>query len=437
MYRRVLWGVSALMLLGGSIACVEQGELPGPPYDVIVLDRVDDSSSPDDFSFALQRRTLETVSDFERLAAPSFRIRQGGTLTAEEVDGDTVVSGSFEGDDAPHLRYVVEDGAAVPRDYATLLMFSAAYQFERVLGRLGVVSDPSLVAMLGSRGALDVIFGPVMLTRSGGAQGSLRLDTNAFFFPEGWQFGLARSSERERVPLAADARVIAHELGHAIFDLAFFGGVREPCDREEAASNEQDPWFPGRLPLDLTINGLNEGFADWISFAVSGGADPIASIVVPGNDELDVDVPRRLLTEDNFRWSQIDKFDERSDDTRCRGPYCIGTLFARSLVAAYIDAGNAPGDETARQAFSRGVVVALQGTEARMRERELPLPHPAVARCRRQRDVSPVDDPPIIGAFLEAFLAGFPEAQAASLCPQLADRFEDGFPSEFRRGCEQ
>jgi hypothetical protein len=275
-----------------------------------------------------------------------------------------------------------------------------------------------------------------MLARSGGAQGSLRLDTNAFFFPEGWQFGLARSSERERVPLAADGRVIAHELGHAIFDLAFFGGEREPCDRDAAASNEQDPWFPGRLPLDFTISGLNEGFADWISFAVSGGADPIASIIVPSSDELDVEVPRRLLTEDNFRWSQIDKFDERPADARCRGFYCIGTLFARSLVAAYIDAGNDPADETARQAFSRSVVVALQGTEARMREQELPLPHPVLARCGRQRDVSPVDDPPIIGAFMAAFLAGLSGAEAASLCPQLADRFEDGFPSEFRLGCE-
>jgi hypothetical protein len=237
------------------------------------------------------------------------------------------------------------------------------------------------------------------------------------------------------VQLAADARVIALELGHAIFDLAFFGDARDTCDREAAASSALDPWFPGRLPRELTIKGLNEGFADWISFAVTGGADPIASIVVPESETLE-DVPRRLLTEDTFRWSQIDKYEATPDDARCRGFYCIGTLFARSLVASYIEAGNDPTDEAARHAFSRAVVRALQGTEERMRERELPPPDPEQARCAQQREVSSETDPPIIGAFMRAFLAGLPEAPGASLCRQLVARFEDGFPSEFRLGCE-
>jgi hypothetical protein len=58
-----------------------------------------------------------------------------------------------------------------------------------------------------------------------------------------------------------------------------------------------------------------------------------------------------------------------------------------------------------------------------------------VANCERRDDVSTQLDPPVIGSFLEALLAGLAPEQAAVLCTELAGRFEDGFPVEFRKGC--
>jgi hypothetical protein len=437
--------------LGGAVyttllgtGCVSQGELLGPPYDVVVLDRVAGSAGSStgaadaaDSGFALRQRELTTIEDFDQLSAAAFRIRQGGTLTADIVNGDTVTSGSFDGGEAPDLRYVVQGGAAVPRDYATLLMFSAAYQFEQVSKGLRAASNDRIRAALDSHGALDVMFGPALVARVQGVKASLRMRTNAFFFPGGWQFGLALSSPIERAPLAADPRVIAHELGHAVFQLAFYEGETTECDGDAASEHARDAWFAGRLEAELALGGLNEGFADWISFAVTGGTDPIESITVPADDVLDENVPERVLTEDTFRWSNIvDEGADEQSDRRCAGKYCIGTLFARSLVAAYRRAGHELEDEGARHDFSGELVEALEGARAAMRAGELPLPSEDVARCNPRDDVSSAEDAPIVGAFLQAFVHGLPGDTRARLCPELVDRFEAGFPVEFRKECE-
>jgi hypothetical protein len=297
--------------------------------------------------------------------------------------------------------------------------------------------SPSVQAALEARGAVDVIVGPVLQASFKGIQASLRLDTNAFFFAPGWQFGLAQSSSLEKAPLAADARVIAHELGHAVFQTAFAGGATENCNAERAAENEQEPWFEGRIEEELAIGGLNEGLADWLSFAVTGGTDPITSIDVREDPRLKVNVAERKLTDDNFRWSNIVKEErDATSETRCDGKYCLGTLFARSLVATYQEQGNELDDGEARERFSRDVVAALEGTLARMKDHDLPLPDPELARCELREKVSAEQDPPIIGAFLRAFLQGMPDDTAVSLCGQLEERFEAGFPAEFREECE-
>jgi hypothetical protein len=434
----------ALCALVVGTGCVSQGEMAGPPYEVVVLDRVEgaavsvaDASEGADAGFALRRRELDTIEDFDQLSASAFRIRQGGVLTAEIVNGDTVTSGSFDGGEAPDLRYVVEGGAAVPRDYATLMMFSAAYQFEQVSKGLRAATNDRIRAALDAHGALDVIFGPALQAQVEGVKASLRMRTNAFFFPDGWQFGLALSSPIERAPLAADRRVIAHELGHAVFQLAFYHGETSDCDAKEASEHEQDAWFPGRLEAELALGGLNEGFADWMSFAVTGGTDPIESIAVPHDDDLDENVAERVLTEDTFRWSNIvDKDDDAQTDRRCAGKYCIGTLFARSLVATYLKAGHDVEDEQARHDFSGEVVDALEEAQAALRGIELPLPGDDVAHCKNRDDVASSEDVPLVGAFLEAFLKGLPGETRTALCTELVDRFEAGFPVEFRKECE-
>jgi hypothetical protein len=435
--------LAALLLVN---ACVTQGELTGPPYEVVVLDRVASTSDAADSeessaegaepTFALQRRHLETIDDFEQLSAPAFRIRQGGTLTINMMHGDMITSGSFEGAHSPLLRYVVQDGVAVPRDYATLLMFSAAHQFERLSEKLRKVTTPSVRAALDSHGALDAIFAPTTLVKTHGLEASLQMNSNAFFFSGGWQFGLAQSSPLERAPLAADERVLAHELGHAVFQLAFFQGETIECETEEAGANQDDPWFKGRLGIELALSGLNEGFADWISFAVTGGTNPIETLDAPEDPDVAKNVPERVLTEDNFRWGQILKQDGKErEDTRCRGKYCVGTLFARSLVATYLEDHDAS-DEDARHAFSVDVVGAVERAQDAMKGLKLPAAESKVAHCEVRDEVSTEFDPPVIGAFLQAVVEGVPADIQAALCRQLSERFEEGFPSEYRKECE-
>jgi len=429
------WLLAASLCLNAA-ACVGEDNLPGPPYAVIAIDRVDDQSGSDSFTFGLQRRTLETVTTFSRLESAAFRVRQGGTLTVTEtITGDQITNGHFAGGADPDLRYVVDDGAAVPRDDATLFMFSAAYQFEHVLPRLVDASAPDVGAVFMTRGPMDIFFGPQVVLNMANGLAIAETDwTNAFFNPRGWQFGAQRTSDRERVPLATDPRVIAHELGHAVFQIVFFGGAEATCDASQAETNAADPWFPGRLDSEIAVSGLNEGFADWMSFASTGGTNPLESANQPVVYGVDLNT-LRILTEDNFRWSQIYKLEGAPADLRCFNKYCLGTMFARSLVATYLAQGRALDDDEARHELSRSVVAALRGTADRMKTIGLPPPTTDVAHCRERDAASTALDPPVIGAFLQAFLAGFPPDQASRLCNELAQRFEDGFPVAFRQGC--
>jgi hypothetical protein len=427
--------LAASLGMGGG-GCVREDTVPGPPYPVVVIDRGDDPAAGDAFTFSLHRRELTSVTNFSRLQSAMFRVRQGGTLhVTETIDGDQITNGHFAGGADPDLRYVVEDGAAVPRDDATLFMFSAAYQFEYVFPRLVDASAPDVGTVFLARGPMDIFFGPqIVLTQASGVELSDTARTNAFFNPLGWQFGVERTSDAERVPLATDPRVIAHELGHAVFQIAFFGGDDVGCNAILAHSNAADPFFPGRLDREIVVSGLNEGFADWMSFASTGGTNPLESANLPVIAGVDLNTVR-ILTEDNFRWSQIYKLEGAPAELGCIDKYCIGTLFARSLVATYLGQGHAIADEGARHELSRSVVAALRGTAERMKTIGLPPPTDDVARCRQRPAASAALDPPIIGAFLQAFLAGFPVDQAPRLCDELASRFEDGFPVAFRQGC--
>jgi hypothetical protein len=434
------WGIAAGMAaLAGSLVlgagCVAEEPALGPPYHVVVLDQIGAPIAGNRTAFALQHRTLETVTSLSRLESPSFRVRQGGTVTAElSAAGEVTTSGRFGGGVDPHVRYTIEDGVAIPRDDATLSMFSAAYQFEHILPRLIAASSTDVADAYSAHGAMDVFFGPQIVIESSGLRLSPREQSNAFFNPIGWQFGIERASDQDHVPLGIDSLVLAHELGHSVFQVEFFGGSMERCDPAQADAHATDPWFPNRLEDELAISGLNEGFADWISFAVTGGTNPLDIVSLPLVKGVDRRVARNMSV-DNFRWSQIDKLEGAPAQLGCYGKYCLGTLFARSLVATYLAAGHTMEDEAARQEFSRVVVAAVHGARERMQAIGLPLPTADVARCKVRADVSSALDPPVIGAFLAAFLAGVPADQKAHLCDELSGRFEDGFPVTFRTGC--
>lgn len=417
---------SALLVAAGFAGCgPSEPNVVGPPYDVLVLNRLPGGSGA--ASFAVQRRQLMTYADLEELTSPIFRIRQGGTVDVD-ASSDVASGPVFSGGLKPNLRYVVAEGVVVPRDDDTLSMLSAAYHFEHIFPLLVDATSPEVGARFAASGPMDIFFGPKIVGSGHTARGR----RNAFFHSGGWQFGIVLPSPLTKVSLAAEPRVIAHELGHAVFLATFFGGPQR-CDEAAADAHRTDAWFEGRLDNELVISGVNEGVADWLSFAVTGGTNPLEVLTLDSpypNGDL-----QRSLVAETFQWRDVYKADAPVLTLGCFGKYCLGTLFARALLSTYLEEGHSLDDEAARHAFSRAVVAALGGTAARMRDLPLPLPSEEVARCSERDEVSLALDPPIIGAYLAAFLEGLEPARATSLCRALVKRFQEGFPEAFRTRC--
>ncbi len=369
--------------------------------------------------FALADRALPGLESLEELRGPFVRLRRGGTLTAREVQGSVLVDGSFSGGHAPDLRYDVEGGVVVPRDYPTLAMLSAYHQFDRIFEALPRVTGIDPAEGRARWGRFDVLFEPELRVSSGGTDVSLTVKLNAFFVPGARQFGLARRSSLEDVPFAADLRVLAHEFGHALFEDRFFGGPYEAC-RPSAADAR---WTPARLALDPGIGGMNEGFSDFLSFAITGATNSLGGWRVVR--------PTRSLAHTTFTFDQA--FVETSKGGPCGGGiYCFGTIFARALFQTYVERGGAVGDAEARGAFSRDVVAALGETRRILLERgTLPPPGAEVRACEQPDEVRGFAVAPVVGAFLDAFAAGLPAAVQPAVCA----RFIKGFgPQVFGAG---
>lgn len=411
-----------LVALAASWACGPDAP-PGPPFSALVIDidQVVDGQP----SFVFAERQLETVTDFDALDSPLFRVLRGGTLTAREVAGSVVVDPEFSGADEPDLRYRVEGGVAIPLDYSTLAMISAAYQLERVMLSLEQAIGVPAGEIVAS-GRYELLFEPT-LRSEGDITATVTPKFNAFYLPGGVrQLGLARRSQFEELPIAVSPLVVAHEFGHGLFEIGFDGGNTPSCD-EDAANDEV--FFPGRFQLEHAISGLNEGWADFVSFAILGTFDPLAGV---GFDD-----DSRDLATTRFGFSDVGCVGEFCD---CSGSfYCIGTVFARSLFQAFVAGGGDPADPAARGAFAAEIFAALGATQAAMRERaDLPPAGPALRACEVPEfdDFDEAVDGPVSSAFLGALVASLAPELRGDVCAALIANFGDaGFAPEARDGC--
>ncbi|MGE0867044.1 MAG: hypothetical protein AB7P03_00675 [Kofleriaceae bacterium] len=378
-------------------------EAPGPPFRVFVVDLVAIDPATGAGQFELAARELTTVTELDALDGPYVRMLRGGELI-EQAGQVTLVGG-----DAPELRYSVEDGVIVPLDYPSLVMMSAYYQFERLFEQLPRVAGTTIDELVTDGDKLTVHFEP----EGEGISGS-----NAFYVGQR-RWVLSRRSSDERVPLATDPRVLAHELGHFLFERSFFDGVPVACDR---TAGHAEPLFPGRLELEFGVIGFDEGIADFVSFAATGGTSPLFDTGFPPGDR---DLHSTFT------------FDELANGAGCSsGAYCIGTLVARSLFQAMpglaIDSTSA--DD--RGGLSRAVLGALAGARSRIDPNHLPAPGSPVTECSSPTGLAASHDGRVIGSVLEAWLAGLDPVTRAPVCEQLIASFgELGFPVEARTAC--
>jgi hypothetical protein len=422
--RPAVIALVCLFSLGGC-----DGELEGPPYRAQIIDIVSIDPSTSEPTFSLVTREFALLDDLDGLAAPQLRLFRGGTLYLREIAGSVVIDGRIEGAESPRLRYLVDDGVAIARDYPTLAMLSSFYQYERVIVDLERVTGLTSEELFAAMGQLEVFFEPAIRAEDELGDSELVMKFNAFYIPGLQQFGLAQRSRLEEVPLSVNLQVIAHEFGHGLFELTFFENDYEDC--EERPSNEGNPFFPGRFSVEYAISGFNEGFADFISFAYTGGTNPV--ITIPFDS-----VVERDMAATTFRFADLG-----GSGSACGGAfYCIGTLFARSLHEAFLALGNDPLDPEARGAFSRQVVAAMGATQQAMRALPasvVPEPSSSVARCGTREQISLVYDGEVSGAFLAAFTSQMPAEARPPLCAALIEHFGDeGFAAAAREGvCDE
>lgn len=401
-----------LLLL--CVSCSSGDKAPAYPFtaSVVVLSSVEGNNGP--AHFKIEPREFTTLRNLDKLQGDYLNVTWGGELKIKEMSGSIVQGEKFEGGTSPLLRYTVKSGVVVPRDYSTLVLLSAYYQFEQVFiglqSKLGLSLTDLLAKAANQR--FQLMYEPAITLESSEADATHVAKLNAAYMPGQKQFILFRRSPIEDLPLATNLQVISHEFGHAIFEKVFYKDESSPDNRYDA---------------EYAMRGFNEGFADYISLVYSGTTDIMSgSINILGKAE------ERNFGKVTFNYDTYVNSGE--GEGPCTGEfYCIGTIFARSLLQARneLSANNVL---TADQ-FTLEFITALSGTLEEMKKIDLPSRKPD-EKEGKEKDIK--HDPRVIGAFLNALIGKMPTASRKTLCNTFADTAAFGgvgFPSDLRRDC--
>jgi hypothetical protein len=421
------YSVIQLALLGlVSTSCGKQSAPSpnGPPYKAVVvaLTGVDNSGSA---KFALEERTFPALKDLNNLDGTYLRILRGGALTVSEVNGSIVAADSFSGGESPKLRYTLDGEVVLASDYSSLAMLSGYYQmdyiYSKVLDVLGI--EPSKLQEKLPGGKHTVLFEPQIVFKFDSASGSAGIKLNAAFSPKDKQFLLFQRSGIENIPLAANLQVISHEFGHSVFDYSFFEGIYDEKNY---------------LGETFALRGLNEGWADFVSWNFTKSADILRSSI-----NIAEIANERHATKTTFTWSDVvlqslggAPTDKTSGYGECSSSfYCIGTIFARSLIQAKTELSSI--DE---KTFANGILVSLQSAQADMNAQA--AANPAITPVATSDDsASPntstdwIRQGQFTGGFLRAIVKNSPASFQATLCKKFSDNFPgDGFSDTARNG---
>jgi hypothetical protein len=396
--------------------------------EVLVYDPSYAAADEKSTHFQLKEVTFQSLDGLEGLSGKYFEFVSGGALYIKDIAGSQVQSDKFEGGGKPRLRYHVKDGVVIARDYNTLLLLSAYYQFEQVALGLPDVTGFKTQDFFKAMGRFKIMFEPKIQIETDGSSLDANIKLNAAFVPGQRQFILFQRSNLEKVPLAANLQVIAHEFGHALFEKTFFENKFERCDEDETSSNR---FFKGRFTSEYAITGINEGFADVISWGMTGSTDILRSSLDIG-DAAD----QRDFASTAFRYTDLALNDEQI----CAGRfYCVGTLFAKSVRQAALAGGVDTKNTASRRAVTREVVSSVAKIQSELRkfnDQILPPPSRSVQQCETGSTLDYSYDGKMIGAFLAAFVKNVPVEKRGFYCTAFANNFSiEGFPTAARQDC--
>lgn len=429
-----LWARHLLAIsLTQTLSCSSSQPQFEKPYKANVITFSPRSSTSEE-TWKIDTQELTTLEQPTKVQGKYFEVITGASIKIDSSTGSLIVATST-GQDRSDLRLENKDGVMVPRDSLSLYALSAFYSFEQLLKQTEQVIPINGDKFFEENGErLKIFLQPSLVERTNRISTVVTPKMNAAFNPENNDFYLLKSSTLEKIPLAANFKVIAHEFGHLIFKKSFDAGRFENCqdsNEELIEKRKLDKNFSGRWSVEYAISGFNEGFADFISYMFTRTKNPLSDAFVDSLPNAQDD--SRSLVGNPFT------FDQLSDNSICSGRfYCIGTLFARALYSIAKDYEDQP--ELITQ-FSHRVYSALTQVRELLKQPPfvdiLPNPSDSIVQCVRRQEIALTYDGAVNSAFLSAFLSVFPNAtEKASLCESFEQLFGDrGFNQEARSVC--
>ena len=290
------------------------------------------------YPFLLLAQDVESQTDINQ--SPVYRVQKVNFSYLQQVDSldhryFLAFSGvgydaqfNLMGDRSLHLRYDVKDQTVIPRDFHSLSLLSSAYQVDWVLAHMQEATGIHPDQLLELRGKFSLLH-DIPLTEE-------KIVNNAFYQPFHNHFGLYRSSKGAAIPLSANLSVVSHEFGHYLWYYLFYRMDQSAYDVRALDSVARD------------IRGLNEGYADLLSFTLTGSASAIAGSYEAG-----------VSNKQQVQQMRCRNFTITTDNDNTPGPcavisdfYHVGTMANNAYFNALVAMGWNPSSAVDRnQAF--------------------------------------------------------------------------------------
>jgi hypothetical protein len=397
--------------------------------DVVSFDPASVQSPSDVPKFIYGTQTFPQITDINTLSGPRMRVLQGGDLEIQETFGTVIMSNRFSGYSIPSLEYRIVDGVVKPLSTKSLTLLSASFQFDTLISKIEVLTGITPVDFFSGLSSFDVLYHPAVKISSSDEVLRKYETTNAAYVAGARQFALFTEGKDERLPMAYNPQIVAHEFGHAIFERTFFNNKFERCVR---GNYIEQKLFPGRLEQEFVIRGINEGFADIVSFVWTGSSNILQSALGESASSRERDFFKSTFdyTEYSFNLSDV-----------CKGGYyCIGTLWAKTLFEVYMARGLDPKNSSARQEFLREIVQLKSDVGKSLREFDgdrLPKPDDKASICQSREELSPSYDEDMLAVFFEAVVENVEAAKRKTYCDAIAKYFgATAFPDSVRGNCK-
>lgn len=396
------------------ISCSSKNQNIHAPFkaDVLHMNPLLSNQSPHESpSFTFEPHTFEFLTDFDNLDGRYFKLYRGGQI-------DETKSNQFSGKPNPKLNYKIVNNIAIPKDYSTMAMISSYYQFDTIAGKIKDISGISMEEIFNIYGKIEIFFEPKYVQESGSLIIEQFPKENAAYIPSIHKFILFSRANMEHVPLSMNLQVLAHEFGHAIWEFVFDHGKTQTCNR---------------LNAEYAIAGLNEGFADFLSYTLTGSTN-----ILQNSLNFENFARMRNFSTIKFDYELLGDTANEEENPICnQNYYCIGTLFANALFKAQKNLGynqTAFKGPRSRGEFLTAVIKALQKTRENIYV--LPKIPDGFDSCAMANETNSYYNGIILGIFFNSLLSQITDNSLKStLCDTLDENFGIiGFPYLLRIG---